>query len=42
VEALDAAGFNGAVGQAAALCPVSNALRDNLETSVAAVLETAA
>jgi osmotically inducible protein OsmC len=42
VEALDEAGFNGAVGQAAALCPVSNALRDNVEISVAAVLDTAA
>jgi lipoyl-dependent peroxiredoxin len=42
VDALDEAGFNEAVGQAAALCPVSNALRDNVEISVAAVLETAA
>jgi osmotically inducible protein OsmC len=42
VEALDEAGFNGAVGHAAALCPVSNALRDNVEISVAAFLDTAA
>jgi osmotically inducible protein OsmC len=42
VEALDEAGFNDAVGHAAALCPVSNALRDNVEISVAAFLDTAA
>jgi osmotically inducible protein OsmC len=42
VEGLDEAGFNGAVGHAAALCPVSNALRDNVEISVAAFLDTAA
>jgi organic hydroperoxide reductase OsmC/OhrA len=35
-------GFNEAVDQAAALCPVSNALRGNVEISVAAVLDTAA
>jgi lipoyl-dependent peroxiredoxin len=42
VEALDQAGFNEAVDQAAALCPVSNALRGNVEISVAAILDTAA
>jgi lipoyl-dependent peroxiredoxin len=39
VEALDEAGFNEAVGRAAAICPVSNALRGNAEVSVTAVLD---
>jgi organic hydroperoxide reductase OsmC/OhrA len=38
VEALDEAAFKGAVDKAAALCPVSNALRGNVEISVDAAL----
>ena len=42
VEALDEAAFKGAVDKAAALCPVSNALRGNVEISVDAALDGAA
>jgi osmotically inducible protein OsmC len=38
VESLDEGAFNDAVAQAAALCPVSNALRDNVAISMDAAL----
>jgi lipoyl-dependent peroxiredoxin len=38
VESLDEGAFNDAVVQAAALCPVSNALRDNVAISMDAAL----
>jgi lipoyl-dependent peroxiredoxin len=38
VESLDEAAFNDAVAKAAALCPVSNALRDNVAISMDAAL----
>ena len=38
VESLDEGAFNDAVAQAAALCPVSNALRDNVVISMDAAL----
>lgn len=41
VAGLDEAGFAEAVDKAAALCPVSNALRGNVELSVEARLESA-
>jgi osmotically inducible protein OsmC len=39
VPLLDEAAFDAAVNQAAALCPVSNALRGNTEISIDAALE---
>ncbi len=39
VGSIDAAAFNDAVSNAAALCPVSNALRGNVEISIDAALE---
>lgn len=41
VTGVDDAGFSDAVEQAKALCPVSNALRDNVEIAVAATFEGA-
>jgi lipoyl-dependent peroxiredoxin len=38
VESLDEGAFNDAVARAAALCPVSNALRDNVAISMDAAL----
>jgi lipoyl-dependent peroxiredoxin len=38
VESLDEGAFNDSVAQAAALCPVSNALRDNVAISMDAAL----
>jgi lipoyl-dependent peroxiredoxin len=40
VASIDEAGFNDAVANAAALCPVSNALRGNVEISIDAALES--
>jgi osmotically inducible protein OsmC len=40
VPSLDQAAFDDAVAKAAALCPVSNALRGNVEIAVAATLES--
>lgn len=40
VPSLDEAGFNDAVAKAAALCPVSNALRGNVEIAIEATLES--
>jgi osmotically inducible protein OsmC len=41
VDGLDEQSFQGAVDRAAALCPVSNAVRGNVELSVDATLEPA-
>ena len=40
IRSLDDEAFNDAVEKAAALCPVSNALRGNVEISIDAALET--
>ena len=40
IRSLDDVAFNDAVEKAAALCPVSNALRGNVEISIDAALET--
>jgi osmotically inducible protein OsmC len=41
VDGLDERGFKEAVGRAAALCPVSNALRGNVDISIDAILDAA-